>query len=129
MEQEEDDLPVFGDNLMELMNTNGKYPMTIEDLSDDEKEDYYIKDTDAIIVAGKIVIFLPLRKSNTQALKSMSMNKRETIFMCITKLCFQHSLWTSNGSRLALDPSIADLPPKEIMLLLLVSSLKSRFGT
>lgn len=54
MEQEEDDLPVFGDNLMELMNTNGKYPMAIEDLSDDEKEDYYIKDTDAIIVAGKI---------------------------------------------------------------------------
>lgn len=37
MEQEEDDLPVFGDNLMELMNTNGKYPMAIEDLSDDEK--------------------------------------------------------------------------------------------
>jgi len=58
MEQEEDDLPVFGDNLMELMNTNGKYPMAIEDLSDDEKEDYYIKDTDAIIVAGKIVTLL-----------------------------------------------------------------------
>lgn len=51
-------MPVFGDNLMEMMNTGGKYPMAIEDLSDDEKEDYYIKDTDALIVAGKIVILL-----------------------------------------------------------------------
>jgi periodic tryptophan protein 1 len=55
MEQEEDDLPVFGDNLMDLMNAGGQYPMAIEDLSDDEKEDYYIKDSDALIVAGKIV--------------------------------------------------------------------------
>lgn len=29
--------------------------MAIEDISDDEKEDFYIKDTDALIVAGKIV--------------------------------------------------------------------------
>jgi hypothetical protein len=87
MEQEEDDLPVFGDNLMELMNTNGKYPMAIEDLSDDEKEDYYIKDTDAIIVAGKIVPLLSFRKNNTPVLKSMSMNKREIIFMYIMKSC------------------------------------------
>jgi periodic tryptophan protein 1 len=52
-------MPVFGDNIMEMMNTNanGKYPMAVEDLSDDEKEDYYIKDTDALIVAGKIVRF------------------------------------------------------------------------
>lgn len=57
MEEEEEDMPVFGDNLMELMHTGGKYPMTVEDLSDDEKEDYYIKDTDALIVAGKIVRF------------------------------------------------------------------------
>lgn len=85
MEQEEDDLPVFGDNLMELMNTNGKYPMAIEDLSDDEKEDYYIKDTDAIIVAGKIVALLSFRKNSTQVLKFMSMNKREIIFMYIMK--------------------------------------------
>jgi gamma-glutamyl-gamma-aminobutyrate hydrolase PuuD len=91
MEQEEDDLPVFGDNLMELMNTNGKYPMAIEDLSDDEKEDYYIKDTDAIIVAGKIVCLLSFRKKNTRVLKSMSMNKRETISMSITKSCFPPS--------------------------------------
>lgn len=54
MEEEEEDMPVYGDNLMEMMNTNGKYPMAIEELSDDEKEDYYIKDTDALIVAGKI---------------------------------------------------------------------------
>lgn len=51
-------MPVFGDNLMEMMNSSGKYPMAIEDLSDDEKEDYYIKDTDALIVAGKIVVLL-----------------------------------------------------------------------
>lgn len=48
-------MPVFGENLMELMHTGGKYPMAVEDLSDDEKEDYYIKDTDALIVTGKIV--------------------------------------------------------------------------
>ena len=27
----------------------------IDDLEDEEKEDYYIKDTDTLIVAGKIV--------------------------------------------------------------------------
>lgn len=54
IEEEEEDMPVFGDNLMEMMNTNGNYPMAIEDLSDDQKEDYFIKDTDALIVAGKI---------------------------------------------------------------------------
>jgi periodic tryptophan protein 1 len=48
-------MPVFGDNLMELMHGGGQYPMAIEDLSDDEKEDYLIKDTDALIVTGKIV--------------------------------------------------------------------------
>ena len=30
----------------------------IEDLSDDEKDDFYIKPTDALIVAGKVVIYL-----------------------------------------------------------------------
>ena len=30
---------MFGDNLMDLMNAGGQYPMAIEDLSDDEKED------------------------------------------------------------------------------------------
>lgn len=129
MEQEEDDLPVFGDNLMELMNTNGKYPMAIEDLSDDEKEDYYIKDTDAIIVAGKIVPLLSFRKNNTPVLKSMSMNKREIIFMYIMKSCSLLFLWISNGSKSASDPSIADLPPKETTLLLLVSSHRSKYGT
>jgi hypothetical protein len=29
MEQEEDDMPVFGDNLMELMNGGGQYPLAI----------------------------------------------------------------------------------------------------
>lgn len=56
MNEEDDDLPVFGDNLMDLMNAGGDYPMAIEDLSDDEKEDYMIRDTDALIVAGKIVL-------------------------------------------------------------------------
>lgn len=55
MDEEDDDLPCFGDNLQDLMNAPGNYPMAIEDLSDDEKEDYYIRDTDALIVAGKIV--------------------------------------------------------------------------
>lgn len=60
-------MPVFGDNLMEMMNTNGNYPMAIEDLSDDEKEDYFIKDTDALIVAGKIVFIELSRKKIIQA--------------------------------------------------------------
>lgn len=51
---------------MEMMNSNSKYPMAIEDLSDDEKEDYYIKDTDALLVAGKVVTPISFRKSNTQ---------------------------------------------------------------
>jgi hypothetical protein len=76
MEEEEEDMPVFGDNLMEMMNTNGKYPMAVEDLSDDEKEDYYIKDTDALIVAGKIVPLLLPRKKITQVLKSTSMSRK-----------------------------------------------------
>ena len=32
--------------------------MALEDLSDDEKEDYYIKETDALIVAGKVVCLM-----------------------------------------------------------------------
>lgn len=43
----------------------GGYPMGAEELSDDEKEDYYIKDTDALIVAGKIVFPFLLRKKIT----------------------------------------------------------------
>ena len=39
--------------------------MGAEELSDDEKEDYYIKDTDALIVAGKIVFPFLLRKKIT----------------------------------------------------------------
>jgi periodic tryptophan protein 1 len=66
MEQEEDDMPVFGDNLMELMNGGGQYPMAIEDLSDDEKEDYFIKDTDALIVTGKIVTLFLFRIRSIQ---------------------------------------------------------------
>ena len=42
MDQEEE-LPVFGDNIPEMMMSNSKYPMAVEQLSDDEKEDYYIK--------------------------------------------------------------------------------------
>jgi len=30
----------------------------VDDLEDDEKEDYFIKDTDALIVTGKIVSVL-----------------------------------------------------------------------
>lgn len=66
-DEEDDDLPVFGDNFQDLMNAQDKYPLAIEDLSDDEKEDYYIKDTDALIVAGKIVTHLLPRKNNTPA--------------------------------------------------------------
>lgn len=55
-DQQGDDLPAFGNNLAEF-GQNQHYPMALEDLSDDEKEDYYIKDSDALIVAGKVVDF------------------------------------------------------------------------
>lgn len=54
MEEEDVDMPIFGDNIAEMIQSNSIYPMAVEDLSDDEKEDYYIKDTDALIVAGKV---------------------------------------------------------------------------
>lgn len=47
-------MPIFGDDVNELMNAKSNYPMAIDDLSDDEKDDFYIKDTDALIVAGKV---------------------------------------------------------------------------
>jgi len=37
------------------MNSNVQYPMAVEDISDEEKEDYFIKESDALIVAGKVV--------------------------------------------------------------------------
>lgn len=55
MEDEEEDLPAFGENFMDVARSGSQYPAAVEDISDDEKEDYYIKDTDALIVAGKIV--------------------------------------------------------------------------
>lgn len=98
MEQEEDDMPIFGDNLMEMMNTgNGNYPMAVEDLSDDEKEDFYIRDTDALIVAGKIVSSHLLRKKIIQVWKYTSTNRTETISLYITKSCSQPFLLTLNG--------------------------------
>ena len=66
MEEEDVDMPIFGDNIVEMIQSNSKYPMAVEDLSDDEKEDYYIKDTDALIVAGKVVPLPSFRKNNTQ---------------------------------------------------------------
>ena len=66
MEEEDVDMPIFGDNIVEMIQSNSKYPMAVEDLSDDEKEDYYIKDTDALIVAGKVVPLSSFRKNNTQ---------------------------------------------------------------
>lgn len=81
-------MPVFGDNLMELMHSGGKYPMAVEDLSDDEKEDYYIKDTDALIVAGKIVILKLHRKRSSPVYKFMFFSSNKITSLSITKLCF-----------------------------------------
>lgn len=85
-------MPIFGDNVMEMMNSNSKYPMAIEDLSDDEKEDYYIKDTDALLVAGKVVTQISFRKSNTQVSKSTFLNNNRTIYSFIMKSCYQPTL-------------------------------------
>lgn len=101
MEEEEEDMPVFGENLMELMHTGGKYPMAVEDLSDDEKEDYYIKDSDALIVTGKIVSLSPLRKKITPVFRYTSTSKKKTTSLSITKSCFQPFLLISNGLKLA----------------------------
>ena len=51
-------MPAFGDNFMDVVRSGSQYPAAVEDISDDEKEDYYIKDSDALIVAGKIVSFI-----------------------------------------------------------------------
>lgn len=87
-------MPVFGDNLMEMMNSNGNYPMAVEDLSDDEKEDYYIKDTDALIVAGKIVTLILRRKKITLVLRFIFTSRIGTISSCIMRSCSQPSHWT-----------------------------------
>lgn len=89
--------------------------MAIEDLSDDEKEDYFIKDTDALIVAGKIVPLHLYRKKTIQAFKSISMSSKGIIYSFTMKSCSQLSLSISNGSRLILDQSIAPILPKETM--------------
>ena len=34
-EDEEDDLPVFGDNVAEMINANSQYPLAVEELSDE----------------------------------------------------------------------------------------------
>lgn len=99
MEEEEEDMPVFGDNLMEMMNSNGNYPMAVEDLSDDEKEDYYIKDTDALIVAGKIVIIMLCRKKITRVWKFISMSRIVTACLCTMRSCSLPFLWIFSGSR------------------------------
>lgn len=112
-------MPVFGDNLMELMHTGGKYPMAVEDLSDDEKEDYYIKDTDALIVTGKIVCLSPLRKKITLVFRYTSTSKKRTIYLFITKSCFQPFHSISNGLKLAWGQSTAGTLPKVITQLLL----------
>jgi hypothetical protein len=98
MEQEEDDMPVFGDNLMEMMNSgNGNYPMAVEDLSDDEKEDYYIKDTDALIVAGKIVSLCLGRKKIIRVWRFTSMSRIETTYSSTMRSCCLPFHWTFSG--------------------------------
>lgn len=50
-EDDEDNMPIFGDDINQLMNSKSNYPMVcflllskaIQDLSDDEKDDFYIK--------------------------------------------------------------------------------------
>jgi len=121
-------MPIFGDNVRELAQKGGNYPLGADDLSDDEKEDYYIKDTDALIVAGKIVFLLRFRNKTTPVLKFMSTNKIKTTFLCIMKSCCQLFLLTSNGSRSTLALSTATSPVKGTMLLLLASYLKYKYG-
>jgi len=50
------DLPIFAGETHEDIDKHGnQYPEYFEDESDEEKEDYTIKDTDALIISGKIV--------------------------------------------------------------------------
>lgn len=102
----------------------------IDDLSDDEKDDFYIKDTDALIVAGKVVWHLiKIRKNNTPVLKFMSMNKREITCMFIMKSCFHLSHWIFNGLELISDPLDLMNIKREIMPLLVASCPKLNSGT
>ena len=92
-------MPIFGDDINEMMNSKSNYPMVfsiiikaIEDLSDDEKDDFYIKDTDALIVAGKVVrILIKIRKNNTRVFRFIFMSKKEITCTFITKSCFHLS--------------------------------------
>lgn len=59
MEQEgEPGLPVFAGEIEDLKNEKNideeGHPIGIDDVSDEEKEDYQIKPTDALIIAGKV---------------------------------------------------------------------------
>lgn len=99
-------------------------------MSDDEKEDFYIKDTDALIVAGKVVKnLMKIRKNNTPVLKFMSMNKREITCMFIMKSCFHLSHWIFNGLELISDPLDLMNIKREIMPLLVASCPKLNSGT
>lgn len=70
----------------------------VDDLEEDEKEDYFIRDTDALIVTGKIVITSSyFRSKSFLVYKSMFMNKKIIIYSSITKLCYLVSLYLSNG--------------------------------
>lgn len=43
---------MFGQDI--LNGEPGNYPEMVEDLEEDEKEDYFIKETDLLIVTGKV---------------------------------------------------------------------------
>ena len=45
-------MPVFGQDFPNV--DAGNYPEMVEDLEEDEKEDYFIKETDLLIVTGKV---------------------------------------------------------------------------
>lgn len=56
-------------------------------MEEEEREDYYIKETDSLIVAGKVVTYnVECRTKSMPVSKSMSMSRNTTISMSITKL-------------------------------------------
>lgn len=61
--------------------------MAIEDMEDEEKEDYYIKETDALIIAGKVVrLSLIFRIRSMPVSKSTSTNRIAIISTFIMRL-------------------------------------------
>ena len=61
------------------------YPAGFEDLSDEDKEDYFIRPEDALVVAGKVVPLRLFRRRSSPAWRSTSTSRTATTCTCTTR--------------------------------------------